>query len=65
MSGYKCCRKGRQGPGPSLSRFHSLRESLGDDEGRREQLAALEEILLTRELGADLRTPVLEKAKHR
>ena len=65
MSGYKCCSKGCQGPGPSLSRFHNLRESLGDEEGRKEQLAALEEILLTRELGADLRTPVPEKAKQR
>ena len=46
-------------------RFHNLRESLGDEEGRKEQLAALEEILLTRELGADLRTPVPEKAKQR
>ena len=48
--------QGAPGPGPGLSGFHNLRESLGDEEGWKEQLAALEEIFLTRELGADLRT---------
>ena len=62
MSKY---RRRSAGPGPSLSWFHNLRESLGDGEGRKGQLAALEEVLLTRELGANLRTPTPEKAKHR